>query len=150
VTRLRAGQSRIFSPGTRQYSLLHNVQTGSGARQDGSVDIVTRLRAGQSRIFLPGTREYSLLHNVQTGSGARQDGSVDIVTGLRAGQSRIFSLPQCANWLRGPPSLGKYSSQRVNNSPASRDKDGHVLSWGSAPPYVLMAWFLIKHRDNLT
>jgi hypothetical protein len=38
----------------------------------------------------------------------------------------------------------------VDHSPASTANVKNVLTYASTPPYVFMAWYLVKHREDFT
>jgi hypothetical protein len=74
------------------------------------------------------------------------------------GRSEIFLFSKCPDWLWGPPSgyqglvhWGvKWLGCEAENSPPSNTEVTNGWSYISAPSYVLMAWYVIKYRDNFT
>jgi hypothetical protein len=89
-----------------------------------SVSAVTKLRAGQ-----PG---FDSRHGygVQSGSG-EQPASYRIAPGLLS------------------PGV-KRPGREVHHSSQSNVEIKNIWIYTSTPPYVFMAWYLVKHRDNFT
>jgi hypothetical protein len=54
-------------------------------------------------------------------------------------------------WVPGVLSLGvKRPGREADHSPPPSAEVKNACSYISIPPYVLMAWCLVKHRDNFT
>jgi len=54
-------------------------------------------------------------------------------------------------WVLQVLSLGvKWPWCEADHSPPSSTKVRNVWSYTSIPPYVFMAWYSVKHRDNFT
>jgi hypothetical protein len=54
-------------------------------------------------------------------------------------------------WVPGALSLGvKRPGREADHSPPSSAEVKNAWSYTSTPPYVFMAWCLVKHRDNFT
>jgi hypothetical protein len=75
----------------------------------------------------------------------------------RQGQGLFFSSPSRPDRLWGPPmvlmalSLGvKRPGREVDHSPPCNAEVKNSWSYTPIPPYVFVAWCLIKHRDNFT
>jgi hypothetical protein len=80
---------------------------------------------------IPGRdRCFSHLHLVQTGSGAHP-GSYPMGTGGNSPRVKM---------------LGR----EADHSPLSSAEFKNAWSCTSTPPYIFMAWYLFKHRDNFT
>jgi len=64
-------------------------------------------------------------------------------------------LKLCYNlFSRGPPSLLSYGlkwpGHEADHSPLSGAEVNNVWSYTFTPPYVFIAWCLVKHRDTFT
>jgi hypothetical protein len=75
-----------------------------------------------------GGKDISFCHYVQTSSGAQP-------AFYLMGTERSF------------PSV-KWPGQEADHSPPSSAKVKNAWSYTSTPPYVLMAWYFVKHREN--
>jgi hypothetical protein len=76
------------------------------------------------------TGNFSLHHRVQNGSGPTQPP---------------------IQWVPGALSLGvKQPGREVDHSSPSSAEVKNAWSYTSTPQYDLIAWCLVKHRDNLT
>jgi hypothetical protein len=73
-------------------------------------------------------------------------------------QGRFLSSPQRPDWLWGQPAsypMGtggrgvKRSLCEVNHSPSSSAKIKNVWSYTFTPPYVCMAWCLVKYQGRI-
>jgi hypothetical protein len=54
-------------------------------------------------------------------------------------------------WVPGALSQGvKYLGLEDDYSPPPSAEVKNVWHYTSTPPYVLMVWYLVKHRDNFT
>jgi len=54
-------------------------------------------------------------------------------------------------WVPGSLSLEvKWPGHEADHSPPSSAEIKNVWSYTSIPPYILMTWCLVKHRDNFT
>jgi hypothetical protein len=54
-------------------------------------------------------------------------------------------------WVLGAVSLGvKRPGREADHSSPSSAEVNNAWSYTSTPPYVFMAWYLVKHRDNFT
>jgi hypothetical protein len=98
-----------------------------------------------------------------------QDSSVSVVTKLNGlddqesapGRVRdFFSLPPCRDWRWGPASLLwneyqalspelKQPGHEADHSPPSSAEVKDARSYTSTPPYVCMAWYLVKQKTWL-
>jgi hypothetical protein len=96
---------------------------------DSSVNMVTELRAGRL-VFEIFCRGMYLGHRTHTGSGTHPI-SYDIGTGV--------------------PSAGvKRPGRETYRWPASSAEVKDTWRYTSTIPYVFMAWYFVKHRDNFT
>jgi hypothetical protein len=82
---------------------------------------------------IPGrSRDFSLRQRVQIGSGAHPV-SCKMSTGKGAVSSEV-----------------KQPGREADHSPSFSAEVKNVWSYTSTPPYVSMAWCLLKHRDYFT
>jgi len=64
----------------------------------------------------------------------------------------FFSSPPRPEWLWGPPSFlsnGYRPGREIAHLPPSRADVKNAWNYTSIPPYILMAWCLIKQRIHL-
>jgi hypothetical protein len=74
-------------------------------------------------------RDFSLLHRIQTGSGPTQP---------------------FAHWAPSFFSRAKVAGREVNCLPPSSAEVKITWSYSPTPPYILVAWCFIKHKENFT
>jgi hypothetical protein len=61
------------------------------------------------------------------------------------------SIQLTIQWVPGALSLRvKRPEREADHSPQSSAEVKNTWSYISTPPYVFMAWCLVKHRDNFT
>jgi hypothetical protein len=116
---------RIRNSGWLFYIVLESNQS-----RDSSVGIALGYGLddqGSRARFPAGAGNFSLQHNVKNGSGAHP-----------------ASYPM---GTRGSFSGGKSAGREADHTSISAEVK-NVWSYTSTPPYVFVAWCLVKHRDN--
>jgi hypothetical protein len=74
-----------------------------------------------------------------------------IFTVTTSSRSALWPIQPPVQWE--PATLSsrvKRPAREVDHSPPSTAADKNVLSYISTTPYVFMAWYLVKHRNNFT
>jgi hypothetical protein len=127
ITQIKSGEENRSSSLCRFH---HSPLFSSGIRGS-SVSIVTRLRDGRS--------------GFDSRQGQRRDffsSSPNNILILRPTQPSM-------QWVQGAFIQGvKRPGREADHSPPSNTEVKNAWSYTSSPPYVFMAWCLVKHRDN--